>query len=143
MITEAMRRAGWRECPSDDVADDWEARDGRWQQTFDPAQKADEELVPVVIRKGEPLCPIALTRPVSPLTWDYDARGWGESLTPTEPGWYWWRWDAQHPWTAVDVYRSRNDGLQVMHSLSLDRGIFLDEMGGEWGGPCLGMPEGI
>lgn len=31
MITEAMRKSGWRECPSDAVRRAWEAKGGGWQ----------------------------------------------------------------------------------------------------------------
>ena len=94
-LPDNLRRAGWGECPSDEVRQAWEAQGGRWQVLTRVGVLPPDFTFPRVIHPGRNIIPerfgIVLFRPVHPSTWDYDARGWGEDMTPTEPGWYWWR----------------------------------------------------
>lgn len=97
MLTEAMMRAGWRECPSDEVMRAWEEKGGRWQ-VWSTASEIPGAVLPndwavASVRVGA-------WRPVNPQTWDYDPRGWGK-VVPTEPG-LWWRTDRDEPvWVVV------------------------------------------
>jgi len=154
-MNDAMKRAGWRECPSDDVRRKWEGMGGRW------AISARYEHMPCIgyYSKPEVVGPNAsesdgalmrgLWRPVHPdHGWDHATWMWatctGESLVPTEPGWYWWRLMDDHPWHAMRVGMHRNKLIA-----RIDTGYFFDAMhivgeegvnNGQWGGPVTGMP---
>lgn len=134
MITEAMRLAGWRECPDDATWKDWEAKGGRWQARL----KVNDE--PFIVTRGFDVTshlPITVRdipafRPVHPSTWDYDPRGWG-AVVPTEPG-LWWRDDSFAP-----VQVGGRERLQW-----LGRSMVFHDPGwnpvtddGHWFGPCI------
>lgn len=140
MINEAMKRAGWRAMPSDKVLAAHEARGGEWMILVKGGTSGPIRAIRGYRRKDyRPEVVAGLWMPIHPERgWLFDPCGWGESLTPTEPGFYWWRWDALHPWRVVLVL----DGY-VYYATDDDDSDPLSKAGGEWGGPCLGMPEGI
>lgn len=106
MLTDQMRKAGWRECPSDEVRKAWVAKGGAWTYL---QRLHDGGLSPIGWHNPDPKYTImdcnraGLWRPVSSQTWDYDPRGWG-AVVPTKQG-LWWRDDRDHP---VDVAEDRS-----------------------------------
>lgn len=102
MLNEAMKRAGWRECPSDDVRRVWEEKGGRWQAAKGWYSLPQSWIanVDIVFLGDASASMYMMWRPISGETWDYDPRGWGK-VVPTEPG-LWWRTDRDEPvWVVV------------------------------------------
>lgn len=145
MLTEAMRRAGWRECPSDEVRRAWEEKGGRWHISW--LGDGSDNIGP-----GSPVAwppfhnvedsrigQFSMWRPVNPQTWNVDWRGWGV-VVPTDPG-LWWRDDYNFP---VQVVTSLMfDGTMIFMQID-EAGEWMDvgavEDDGHWIAPCI-KPE--
>lgn len=88
MLTEAMKRSGWRPAPNEKVRDDWKARNGAWMvKTPSGPILAD---VAALMWKFEVLLEWPW-RPVYTTTYDYAAEGWG-AVMATHDGYWWCRW---------------------------------------------------
>ena len=133
-IADAMRRAGWRRKPSPEIYEAWKERGGEWQ-ACDPMGRSASERRPFhVLSLVTWGTPALVYRSVHPdRGWDYDPRGWGGDLTPTEPGWYWLNRDDR--WWPVDVKDLGHLGFRWADSCDA-----VDDVDDAWGGPCQGMP---
>lgn len=132
MLTETMRRAGWRECPSDEVRRAWEAKGGRWQLW-------DRTCPPYIADRNEPRWTSGSWRPVNPQTWDYDPRGWGVVVGPESNQWgEWWWWQGE--WIPMQAVKARrcDDGDFFLVVNGIDR--YLSELGGRFIAP-IPVPE--
>lgn len=105
MISEAMKRAGWRSMPDEATRKAWQQRNGRWLVS---AKGINTLLPPGIIGMGQALSPCdgdaaGAWLPVNGATWHYDPDGWTppiEDHGPATPGLYWvWRRDG---WEVVD-----------------------------------------
>lgn len=146
-LTEAMKKAGWRECPDDAVRLSWELNGGRWQIM----QWLYDGFTPAYIRNPDPKyahlglldCEIkGAWRPVNPETWDYDPRGWGEQPAPVVPnraGW-WWRKDRNTPVVVETCIDFSGDEIKTLLTWEDDDWCRNVENDGQWIGPCV-KPE--
>ena len=134
MITEAMFRAGWRECPSDEVRRAWEAKGGRWQ-VWDTSHSINK---PFGIRDEKDTgYERHYWRPVHPSTWDYDCRGWQDAV-PTEPG-LWWRKDSKYVLPVAVSAHPFNASI-LCWTAFYEHGGGSVEPDGQWLAPCV-KPE--
>lgn len=153
MLTESMRRAGWRECPSDEVRRAWEEKGGRWQAVWNDGGEGGDHsnpwtarslsMMPTVANRPRgtlPMCmEFGIWRPVSTQTWDYDPRGWGDVVGPESKQWgEWWWWQGEGlPLQAVKAMRCDDgDFLVVINGIDM----YLSELGGRFIAPCA-KPE--
>lgn len=157
MLTESMRRSGWRELTHEQCLrlDDnqyicrassdrsscllnlWESKGGRWAYTDDGTVKILSKGGFILARQSDGTN--RLWRPVHPSTWDYAPEGWHDNF-PKDPDVMWWRKDRGNP---VHIWLDKNiDKTMILFwGVLRDSGYMsavVDD--GQWIAPCV-KPE--
>ena len=145
-MDDEMTRAGWRPLPAEPIKTKLESMGLCWQRLDDDSPCIVDPRI--LYAHWSRLNDIFARpwRPIDPLTWTHAAWMWaeltGDDMTPTEPGWYWWRQSPLDTWQAAEVCLFSDGVLRIDDEYKLEHGYITDLSSGKWGGPCLGMPGG-